>query len=187
MPHPGSEDQVREEGIASGMIVTLNDYLLPRSVLYAPVQPRTGVTMWAAQRSHRWTNWSTCLASKTEELEGCPLLTFSFFAVLDAPANLTASEVTRQSALISWQPPRAEIENYVLTYKSTDGSRKVRFFWKQPTGSKLGLPSRIHSRLLRKEHSSASQTFVLVLPLLLLSVQVEAKHSTSLSLSFCSR
>lgn len=47
-------------------------------------------------------------------------------AVLDPPANLTASDITRQSALISWQPPRAEIENYVLTYKSADGSRKVR-------------------------------------------------------------
>ncbi|KAB0342921.1 hypothetical protein FD754_019847 [Muntiacus muntjak] len=58
----------------------------------------------------------------------------NFSTLLDAPENLTASEVTRQSALISWQPPRAEIENYVLTYKSTDGSRKVRFFWKQPTG-----------------------------------------------------
>lgn len=51
---------------------------------------------------------------------------FLLSPVLDPPANLTASEVTRQSALISWQPPRAEIENYILTYKSTDGSRKVR-------------------------------------------------------------
>lgn len=50
---------------------------------------------------------------------------FLLFAVLDPPANLTASEVTRQSARISWQPPRAEVEKYVLTYKSTDGSRKV--------------------------------------------------------------
>ncbi|XP_069933264.1 tenascin-R isoform X2 [Oryctolagus cuniculus] len=48
----------------------------------------------------------------------------NFSTLLDPPANLTASEVTRQSALISWQPPRAEIENYVLTYKSADGSRK---------------------------------------------------------------
>ncbi|XP_066117302.1 tenascin-R isoform X2 [Saccopteryx bilineata] len=48
----------------------------------------------------------------------------NFSTLLDAPANLTATEVTRQSALISWQPPRAEIENYVLTYKATDGSRK---------------------------------------------------------------
>ncbi|XP_032694637.1 tenascin-R isoform X3 [Lontra canadensis] len=48
----------------------------------------------------------------------------NFSTLLDPPANLTASEVTRQSALISWQPPRAEIENYILTYRSTDGSRK---------------------------------------------------------------
>lgn len=56
---------------------------------------------------------------------------FLFLAVLDPPANLTASEVTRQSALISWQPPRADIENYVLTYKSSDGSRKVSISWKE--------------------------------------------------------
>ncbi|KAK1329244.1 hypothetical protein QTO34_011424 [Cnephaeus nilssonii] len=48
----------------------------------------------------------------------------NFSTLLDPPANLTASEVTRQSARISWQPPRAEVEKYVLTYKSTDGSRK---------------------------------------------------------------
>ncbi|XP_032947942.1 tenascin-R isoform X3 [Rhinolophus ferrumequinum] len=48
----------------------------------------------------------------------------NFSTLLDPPANLTASDITRQSALISWQPPRAEVENYILTYKSTDGSRK---------------------------------------------------------------
>uniref|UniRef100_A0A3Q1F1P8 Tenascin R (restrictin, janusin) n=1 Tax=Acanthochromis polyacanthus TaxID=80966 RepID=A0A3Q1F1P8_9TELE len=43
---------------------------------------------------------------------------------MDAPLNLTASEVNHRSALISWQPPIAEIDNYMLTYKSADGSRK---------------------------------------------------------------
>ncbi|XP_030259076.1 tenascin-R isoform X3 [Sparus aurata] len=43
---------------------------------------------------------------------------------MDTPLNLTASEVNHRSALISWQPPIAEIDNYMLTYKSTDGSRK---------------------------------------------------------------
>ncbi|XP_010792748.1 tenascin-R [Notothenia coriiceps] len=43
---------------------------------------------------------------------------------MDAPLNLTASEVNHRSALISWQPPLAEIDNYMLTYKATDGSRK---------------------------------------------------------------
>ncbi|KAM4551984.1 tenascin-R isoform 2-T2 [Odontesthes bonariensis] len=43
---------------------------------------------------------------------------------MDAPVNLTASDVNHRSALISWQPPVAEIDNYMLTYKSSDGSRK---------------------------------------------------------------
>nr|XP_043883712.1 tenascin-R isoform X3 [Solea senegalensis] len=43
---------------------------------------------------------------------------------MDTPLNLTASEVNHRSALISWQPPIAEIDNYMLTYKSTDGNRK---------------------------------------------------------------
>ncbi|MED6281322.1 hypothetical protein CHARACLAT_020129 [Characodon lateralis] len=43
---------------------------------------------------------------------------------MDAPVNLTASEVNHRSALISWQPPAAEIDNYMLTYKTPDGSRK---------------------------------------------------------------
>ncbi|XP_053186696.1 tenascin-R [Scomber japonicus] len=43
---------------------------------------------------------------------------------MDAPVNLTASEVNHRSGLISWQPPMAEIDNYMLTYKSTEGSRK---------------------------------------------------------------
>lgn len=52
---------------------------------------------------------------------------FSLFAAaMDAPLNLTASEVNHRSALISWQPPMAEIDNYMLTYKSVDGGHKVR-------------------------------------------------------------
>ncbi|XP_061776415.1 tenascin-R isoform X2 [Nerophis ophidion] len=43
---------------------------------------------------------------------------------IDAPLNLTASEVNHRSALISWQPPASEIDNYMLTYKSSDGNRK---------------------------------------------------------------
>ncbi|TFK06961.1 membrane-associated guanylate kinase, WW and PDZ domain-containing protein 2-like [Platysternon megacephalum] len=48
----------------------------------------------------------------------------NFTTLLDPPTNLTATEVTRRSALLSWQPPMAEIENYIMTYRSTDGSRK---------------------------------------------------------------
>ncbi|XP_064371676.1 tenascin-R [Dromaius novaehollandiae] len=48
----------------------------------------------------------------------------NFTTLLDPPTNLTASEVTRRSALLSWMPPMGEIENYIMTYRSTDGSRK---------------------------------------------------------------
>ncbi|XP_072544351.1 tenascin-R isoform X2 [Salminus brasiliensis] len=48
----------------------------------------------------------------------------NFVTPMDAPQNLTASEVNHRSALISWQPPIADIDNYMLTYKSADGSRK---------------------------------------------------------------
>uniref|UniRef100_A0A8C9WI42 Tenascin R (restrictin, janusin) n=1 Tax=Scleropages formosus TaxID=113540 RepID=A0A8C9WI42_SCLFO len=48
----------------------------------------------------------------------------NFATPMDAPQNLTASEVNHRSALISWQPPIADIDNYMLTYKSADGNRK---------------------------------------------------------------
>ncbi|NXW83013.1 TENR protein, partial [Alopecoenas beccarii] len=48
----------------------------------------------------------------------------NFTTLLDPPTNLTASEVTRRSALLSWVPPVGDIENYIMTYRSTDGSRK---------------------------------------------------------------
>ncbi|XP_063075983.1 tenascin-R [Engraulis encrasicolus] len=48
----------------------------------------------------------------------------NFVTPMDAPQNLTATEVNHRSALISWQPPLADIDNYMLTYKSADGSRK---------------------------------------------------------------
>ncbi|XP_073419759.1 tenascin-R isoform X2 [Dendrobates tinctorius] len=48
----------------------------------------------------------------------------SFTTFLDPPANFTATEISRTSALVSWQPPVSPIENYILTYKSTNGSRK---------------------------------------------------------------
>ncbi|XP_076828831.1 tenascin-R isoform X2 [Brachyhypopomus gauderio] len=47
-----------------------------------------------------------------------------FLTPMDAPQNLTASEVNHRSALISWQPPIADIDNYMLTYRSADSSRK---------------------------------------------------------------
>ncbi|KAI3374967.1 hypothetical protein L3Q82_021492, partial [Scortum barcoo] len=43
---------------------------------------------------------------------------------LDAPANLTARDATESSFSMSWDPAQAEIDGYVLTYSSSEGSSK---------------------------------------------------------------
>ncbi|XP_027141307.1 tenascin-N isoform X2 [Larimichthys crocea] len=41
---------------------------------------------------------------------------------LDAPANLSARDVTESSFNVSWDPALAEIDSYILTYSSSEGS-----------------------------------------------------------------
>ncbi|XP_052404994.1 tenascin-R-like isoform X2 [Carassius gibelio] len=48
----------------------------------------------------------------------------NFVTPMDAPKNLTSSAINHRSVLISWQPPIADIDNYMLTYKAADGSQK---------------------------------------------------------------
>ncbi|KAM3865739.1 tenascin-R [Diretmus argenteus] len=69
------------------------------------------------------TTYSVALYATKGPLTSGTVIT-NFQTPMDAPLNLTASEVNHRSALISWQPPIADIDNYMLTYKSADGSRK---------------------------------------------------------------
>ncbi|KAM8727112.1 tenascin-N isoform 1-T1 [Acanthopagrus schlegelii] len=41
---------------------------------------------------------------------------------LDAPANLLARDETESSFTVSWEPAQAEIDGYILTYSSSEGS-----------------------------------------------------------------
>ncbi|XP_029970860.1 tenascin-N [Salarias fasciatus] len=41
---------------------------------------------------------------------------------LDAPANLLARDETESSFVVSWDPVQAEIDDYILTYSSSEGS-----------------------------------------------------------------
>ncbi|XP_059200806.1 tenascin-N [Centropristis striata] len=41
---------------------------------------------------------------------------------LDAPANLSTRDVTESSFSVSWDPAQAEIDGYILTYSSSEGS-----------------------------------------------------------------
>ncbi|XP_069791788.1 tenascin-like isoform X7 [Narcine bancroftii] len=53
----------------------------------------------------------------------------SFTTAIDAPRDLQASEISMNSALISWKPPHAQISGYILTIETEDGkTQKVEYF-----------------------------------------------------------
>ncbi|XP_014728614.1 PREDICTED: tenascin isoform X2 [Sturnus vulgaris] len=51
-------------------------------------------------------------------------LSTHFTTGLDAPRDLTATEVQSEAAVISWRPPRAPVTEYLLIYESIDGRVK---------------------------------------------------------------
>lgn len=52
---------------------------------------------------------------------------------IDAPADLKARDVTTDSSVVTWIPPLADIDGYLLTYRDEDGSMQV--LWCSGTGS----------------------------------------------------
>ncbi|NWS40678.1 TENA protein, partial [Probosciger aterrimus] len=51
-------------------------------------------------------------------------LSTRFTTGLDAPRDLSTSEVQSETAVITWRPPRAPVTGYLLIYESTDGRVK---------------------------------------------------------------
>ncbi|XP_053852010.1 tenascin isoform X5 [Vidua macroura] len=51
-------------------------------------------------------------------------LSTHFTTGLDAPRDLSATEVQSEAAVISWRPPRAPVTGYLLIYESIDGRVK---------------------------------------------------------------
>lgn len=51
-----------------------------------------------------------------------------FTTDIDAPKNLKASEVTMDSATLTWVPPLADIQGYILTYRDEEGNMEVLGF-----------------------------------------------------------
>uniref|UniRef100_A0A4W4GWE8 Tenascin C n=1 Tax=Electrophorus electricus TaxID=8005 RepID=A0A4W4GWE8_ELEEL len=48
--------------------------------------------------------------------------TTEFTTAVDAPQDLAASNIQTESAMLTWRAPRAEINGYILTYESADGT-----------------------------------------------------------------
>ncbi|XP_063030599.1 tenascin isoform X1 [Melospiza melodia melodia] len=51
-------------------------------------------------------------------------LSTHFTTGLDAPRDLSATEVQSEAAVMSWRPPRAPVTGYLLIYESIDGTVK---------------------------------------------------------------
>lgn len=52
----------------------------------------------------------------------CVLISYITSSDIDAPTNLVTTEVTEDTATVSWDQVQAEIEGYMLSYTSAEGS-----------------------------------------------------------------
>ncbi len=53
------------------------------------------------------------------------ILIYIPYTEIDAPTDLKATDVELDSAVLTWIPPLADIEGYILTYRDEDGSTEV--------------------------------------------------------------
>lgn len=44
---------------------------------------------------------------------------------MDAPQDLTASNIQTENAMLTWKPPRADITGYMLSFESADRTIRV--------------------------------------------------------------
>lgn len=63
------------------------------------------------------------------------------FLGIDAPRNVKALDVMRNSAAITWKPPQAHIDGYIISYRPEDDSRQVcgLLVYTYPTSSVLNM------------------------------------------------
>ncbi|XP_078082775.1 tenascin isoform X2 [Mustelus asterias] len=63
----------------------------------------------------------------------------TFMTAIDPPRDLRVGEITASDALISWKPPQARIDGYILTVESEDGRpQKVEYFGAADTSYHMG-------------------------------------------------
>ncbi|XP_074017441.1 tenascin isoform X2 [Numenius arquata] len=59
-----------------------------------------------------------------KDMQKSETLSTQFTTGLDAPRDLSATEVQSETAVITWRPPRAPVTDYLLIYESIDGRVK---------------------------------------------------------------
>ncbi|XP_068197073.1 tenascin-N [Antennarius striatus] len=69
---------------------------------------------------------SDSTSNKLTSLSPGVLYTFSYKPTeIDAPADLKATDVMQNSAVLTWIPPLADIEGYIITYRDEDGNMET--------------------------------------------------------------
>ncbi|XP_048395948.1 tenascin-R isoform X4 [Stegostoma tigrinum] len=101
------------------IFLTQNQLLVVANTVHADGE----TTRYQLSGLQPFTNYSVTIYATSDFLTSVSAST-NFLTPLDPPRNLMVSEVTRRSALISWLPPVADIENYVLVYKDHSGQQK---------------------------------------------------------------
>lgn len=84
-------------------------------------QKKTPLWVWF-ETFHRTPHFSAavcCLCSKRLHLF---ILLISSHLDIDAPTNLVATEVTEDTVTVSWDRVQAEIQGYMLSYTTAEGS-----------------------------------------------------------------
>ncbi|KAM9256685.1 tenascin [Cariama cristata] len=91
-----------------------------------------------------------------KDTEKSETLSTQFTTGLDAPRDLSATEVQSETAVITWSPPRAPVTGYLLIYESVDGKVKEVILNPETTSYSLTelSPSTLYTVKLQALHRS---------------------------------
>ncbi|XP_072367902.1 tenascin-R isoform X3 [Scyliorhinus torazame] len=112
-------DWIAPQAIVENYVIVLTH----NEVVADTVLADGATTRFQLQNLHPLTNYSVTVYAVRGSMTSASVF-INFLTPLDPPRNLSVSDVSRRSALISWQPSQAEIENYVLLYEDSSGQRK---------------------------------------------------------------
>lgn len=108
----------------------------------------------------RWKHWGNSLLSHSTwvcktyrgshhrqhiPVYGNPLWSMLQSLDIDAPGDLKARDVTTDSSVLTWIPPLADIDGYILTYRDEDGNMEV--FWRWSVAFTHGVTTAVFSSL----------------------------------------
>ncbi|KAL3976339.1 ADP-ribosylation factor-like protein 11 [Sarotherodon galilaeus] len=114
-------------------IATVDGYVITYSAdLVAPVMERvSGNVVEFEMSSLAPATHYTVKVYAVRDLAKSAATTTEFTTDVDAPQDLTASNIQTENAMLTWKPPRADITGYMLSFESAD--RTIREVVLSPT------------------------------------------------------